>query len=121
VERTEARIEQGRGGRVRDEDLDLPWWTVRLKEIDGAVARHYGIEPAALVAHGHRAGAVKAVAVELACRLADSNGRGIGEHDGVGAGAVSAMHRKVANGWQGVLPVVDTLASPLRRKRSRNN
>jgi hypothetical protein len=121
VEQTEARIEQRRCGRVQDEDLDLPRWTVGLEEIDCAVARHYGIEPAALQAHGHRAGAAKAVAVELACRLADSNGRRIGEHYGVGSGAVSAMHRKVANGWQGVLPVVDALASRLRRKRSRNN
>ena len=72
AERTEARIEQRRCGRVQDEDLDLPRWTVGLEEIDCAVARHYGIEPAALQAHGHRAAAAKAVAVEFAGRQSRS-------------------------------------------------
>jgi hypothetical protein len=101
VERTEARIEQPRCGRVQDEDLDLPRRPVGLEEVDSAVARHYGSEPVALTAHGHGTGAAKAVAVELACRLADSNGRRTGGHYGVGSRAVSAAHRQVANGWQG--------------------
>ena len=46
-----------------------------LEEIDAAVAERYGIEPAVLKTHGHHAGPAKAVAVALASRLADENGR----------------------------------------------
>jgi hypothetical protein len=124
AERTEARIEQRRCGRVQDKDLDLPPWTVGLEEIDRAVARRPGITASsrppcrrtAIVPQRRRPWPWSSPAGK-----ADANGRRIGEHYGAGSGAVSTMHRKVANGWQGVLPVVDALASRLPRKRSRNN
>jgi len=121
VERTERSIEQRRDGRVQNEDLDLPRWTVALEEIDRWVARHYRIEEAALKEHGHRAGTAKAVAVELACRLADMSGRAIGEYYGLGSAAVSAIHRKVQKDWCNVLPIVNALALRLQDKRARRN
>ena len=121
VEKTERAIEERRDGRVQDEDLDLPRWTVAMEEIDQLVARHYHIEETALKEHGHRAGTAKAVAVELACRLADRSGRAIGEHYCLGSGAVSAIHRKVQNDWHNVLPIVNALASRLQSKRARSN
>ncbi len=121
VEKTERAIEERREGRVQDEDLDLPRWTVAMEEIDQLVARHYHIEETALKEHGHRAGTAKAVAVDLACRLADTSGRAIGEHYCLGSGAVSAIHRKVQNDWHNVLPIVNALASRLQSKRARNN
>ena len=119
VEKTERVIEGRRDGRVQNEDLDLPRWTVALEEIDRLVVRQYCIEEAALKGHGHRAGPAKAVAVELACRLADMNGRAIGEHYCLGSGAVSAIHRKVQKDWQNILPIVNELALRLQGKRER--
>ena len=121
MEQTEQSIDERRDGRVQDADLDLPRWTVALEEIDDLVAHHYRIEKAALKEHGHRAGASKAVAVELACRLADTSGRAIGEHYNLGSGAVSAIHRKVLQDWHDVLPIVDALALRLQRKRARRD
>ena len=121
VEQTVRSIEKRRDGRVQNEDVDLPRWTVALEEIDHLVARHYRIEVVALKEHGHRAGAAKAVAVELACRLADMSGRKIGEHYCLGSGAVSAIHRKVQEDWHDVLPVVNSLAKRLQGKRARRN
>ena len=74
MEKTERVMEGCRDGRVQNEDLDLPRWTVSLEEIDRLVVRQYCIEEAALKGHGHRAGPAKAVAVELACRLAGELG-----------------------------------------------
>ncbi len=79
------------------------------------------MEEASLKEHGHRAGTAKAVAVELACRLADMSGRAIGEHYCLGSGAVSAIHRKVQKDWQNVLPIVNALALRLQGKRARRN
>jgi len=121
VERTEGRIEKRRRGRIQDQDIDLPRWTVALEEVDETVARQYRIEAAALKEHGHRAGAAKAVAVELAYRLADLSGRAIGEHYCIGSGAVNAIHRKVENNWHDVLPTVNSLAVQLQHKRERKN
>ncbi len=56
TEKTEVRIEERRSGRVQDRDVDLPRWTVALEEIDAAVARRYGVDPAVLKTHGHHAG-----------------------------------------------------------------
>ena len=50
-------------------------------------ARHFKIDAARLSRHGHRAGAAKAVAVELAVRLADLSGRAVGQHYGISSTA----------------------------------
>jgi hypothetical protein len=115
-EKTEARIEQPRSGRVQDEDIDLPRWTVPLEEIDAAVARRYGIDAAVLKTHGHHAGPAKAVAVALASRLADVKARVIGEHYGISSSAIVAIHRRLAARPK-VVATVESLAKQLRRKR----
>jgi hypothetical protein len=71
--------------------------------------------------HGHRAGTAKAVAVELAYRLADLSGRAIGEHYSIGSGAVSAIHRKVEKDWHDVLSVVNSLAARIQGKGERQS
>jgi len=116
IERTEERINEGRRGGARDQDLDLPRWAVPLEEIDAAVARHYRMDQGLFSAHGHRAGPGKAVAIELAAQLADMSGRAIGEHYGIGAAGVGANHRRVA-ARPDVLRIVETLAQELRRTR----
>ena len=62
-----------------------------------------------------------AVAVDLAYRLADLSGRTIGEHYGVGSGAVSAIHRKVEEDWHHVSSAVNALALRLQGKRERKS
>jgi len=121
VEQSERAIERRRDGRIQNEDLDLPRWTIALDEIDHLVARHYRTDAATLKEHGHRAGAASAVAVELACRLAELSGRAIGAHYGLGSAAVSAIHRKVPQDWRDVLPVVNALGLRLQGKRTRRN
>ncbi len=118
VEKTEPCIEERRSGRVQERDLDLPRWNVAVDEIDAAVARHYGIDPAVLKTHGHHAGPAKAVAVALASRLAAVNGRAIGEHYGIGSAAIGAIHRRLANRpdrWD----LVESLARQLKRRRTK--
>ncbi len=118
AEKTDVRIEERRSGRVQDRDLDLPRWTVPLEEIDAAVARRYGLDPAVLKAHGRHAGPAKAVAVALASRLAEANGRAVGEHYGIGSSAIGAIHRRLADRPE-ALDVVESLARQLRRKRTK--
>ncbi len=118
AEKTDVRIEERRSGRVQDRDLDLPRWTVPLEEIDAAVARRYGLDPAVLRAHGRHAGPAKAVAVALASRLAEANGRAVGEHYGIGSSAIGAIHRRLADRPE-ALDVVESLARQLRRKRTK--
>lgn len=118
IERTEARIERRRSGRVQDQDLDLPRRTVPLDEIDKAVARHYRIDRTMLSAHGHRAGPAKAVAVALASRLAGMSGRSVGQHYGIGAAAVGAIHHRLT-GRSEVLEVVESLAKRLCKTRAK--
>ena len=118
TEKTEARIEEGRSGRVQDRDLDLPRWTVPLEEIDAAVARRFGINPAVLKTHGHHAGRGKAVAVALASRLANLSGRMAGEHSGIGSAAIGAIHRRLAD-RPDALEIVEALTKQLRRKRTK--
>jgi REP element-mobilizing transposase RayT len=115
VATTEERIEKRRSGRVQDRDLDLPRWTVALGEIDAAVARRFGIDPAVLSAHGHHAGPAKAVAVVLAARLAKVSGREIGQHYGIGSSAIGSIHRRIAKRAD-ALETVESLARKLRRK-----
>ena len=118
AEKTDVRIEERRSGRVQDRDLDLPRWTVPLEEIDAAVARRYGLDPAVLKAHGRHAGPAKAVAVALASRLAEANGRAVGEHYGIGSSAIGAIHRRLADRPE-ALDAVESLARQLRRKRTK--
>jgi hypothetical protein len=122
VERMEKRVEATRSGRVQDEDLLLPRWTVPLEEIDVAVARRYRIDVGELQAHGHHAGEAKVVAVELACRLTGLTLRAIGGHYGeISSSAVCAIHRKVQKGVHDVDSIVEPLQARLqtavRRKR----
>jgi hypothetical protein len=116
TEKTEVRIEERRSGRVQDQDVDLPRWTVALEEIDAAVARRYGIDPAVLKTHGHHAGPAKAAAVALASRLANLSGRLIGQHYGIGSAAIGAIHRRLAD-RPDALGIVESLTKQLRRKK----
>src|SRR5208337_645109 len=116
TEKTEARIEERRSGRVQDRDVDLPRWTVALEEIDAAVGRRYGVDPAVLKTHGHHAGPAKAVAVALASRLANLSGRLIGQHYGIGSAAIGAIHRRLAD-RPDTLEIVELLTKQLRGKR----
>jgi hypothetical protein len=106
VERMEGRVESQRSGRVQDEDLALPRWTVSLEDIDVAVARRYRTDVEDLRTHGHHAGEAKVVAVELACRLTGLTQRAIGEHaigehyGRISSSAVCAIHR-VSRGEKG--------------------
>ncbi len=118
TEKTEARIEKRRSGRVQDRDVDLPRWTVALEEIDAAVARRYGVDPAVLKTHGHHAGPAKAAAVALASRLANLSGRLIGQHYGIGSAAIGAIHRRLAD-RPDALEIVESLTKQLRRKRTK--
>jgi REP element-mobilizing transposase RayT len=115
TEKTEARVEARRSGRAQDADLDLPRWTVPLAAIDAAVAKRYGVAQSLLSAHGHRSGAAKAVAVALASRLAEANGREIAQHYGIGSSALGAIHRRLATRPE-VLEVVEDLARGLRKR-----
>ena len=115
-EKTKVRIEERRSGRVQDRDVDLPRWTVALEEIDAAVARRYGVDPAVLKTHGHHAGPAKAAAVAVASRLANLSGRLIGQHYGIGSAAIGAIHRRLAD-RRDALEIVESLTKQLGRKR----
>ena len=118
VEHTEERIEGRRSGRLQDQDLDLPWRTFSLKEIDAAVAGHFHIDPGLLSAHGRRVGPAKGVVLELAARLADLSNREIAEHYGVGANAIGANRRRLA-ARPPVLQAIETLTQKLRKGKAR--
>ena len=78
--------------------------------------RHYRIEPEDLFEHGHRAGAAKFVAVELACRLTGMTGRAVGSHyGGISSAAVSIIRRNVREGKYDVAQVVQRLLTKIRR------
>ena len=85
---------------MQDRDLDLPRWNVTLDAIDAAVARYCGTDRAVLSGHGRRAGPAKAVAVELAARLANVSGRAVALHDAIGSAAVVAIHLKSASAFR---------------------
>jgi len=120
ADRMEERVEMRRSGRVQDEDLALPRWTVPLDEIDAAVARHYGIDVQDLQAHGHHAGEAKVLAVELACRLTGLTQRAIGGHYGrISSSAVCAIHRKVRLGDHAVAPALESLLPQLQSSTKR--
>ncbi len=115
VEQTERQIERRRSGRRQDEDLDLPRRRVSLEDIDAAVGRHYRIDPGLFALHGRRVGCAKAVAVELAARLSDLSGRGIGAHYGICGTAIGANRRRLADRPE-VLQVIDRLGQELERR-----
>jgi hypothetical protein len=122
VDRMEKRVEGRRSGRVQDEDLALPRWTVPLEEIDAAVAKRYGVEVEDLQAHGHHAGEAKVVAVELACRLTGLTLRAVGGHYGrISSSAVCAIHRKVRNGDYEVQSALEPLLRKLQSATRRRN
>ncbi len=118
TEKTEERVEGRRSGRVQDQDVELPRWTVDLEAIDAAVARRYGVATAVLKTHGHHAGVAKAVAVALASRLANLSGRTIGQHYEIGSSAIGAIHRRLADRPE-ALKIVESLTTQLRRKRTK--
>jgi REP element-mobilizing transposase RayT len=120
VEKTEQTIELRREGRLQDKDIELPRWTVPLEEIDAAVARRFRMKAEQLRAHGHVAGPAKAVAVELACRLSGITQRAIGAHyGGIGAAAVSTIHRKVQRADHAARAAIDALLPRLMSVRRR--
>jgi len=47
IERAEGRIQHRRRGRIQDQDLDLPRWTVASGDVDESLPRYYRIEAAA--------------------------------------------------------------------------
>jgi hypothetical protein len=96
----------------------MPRWAVSLDDIDAAVARHFKIDAARLSQHGHRAGAAKAVAVELAVRLADLSGRAVGQHYGISSTGVGAIHRRAADRPE-VLAVAAKLATFLQKRHNK--
>ena len=105
---------------IRDQDLILPVVHMDLDTVDACVAKHFGIETAALKQHGRRAGPAKAVAVELACRLTGQSGRALGMHyGGISGAAVGNIRRKIREGIVDVLPVVERLVLQLRERSGR--
>ena len=96
--------------------LALPTVTVDVETVDAYVSRHYRIEPEDLYEHGHRAGAAKFVAVELACRLTGKTGRAVGAHYGqISSAAVSIIRRNIREGKYDVGPVVKRLQKKICR------
>jgi putative transposase len=116
VEKTDERIERRRTGGIQDHDLDLPRRVVALDDIDAAVARHFKIEEQRLSQHGHRAGPAKAVAVELAVRLADLSGRAVGGHYRISSTGVGAIHRRMAERPE-MLAIADKIERTLQKHR----
>ncbi len=116
MEEAANRLEERRTGRVQDKDLALPAAVVDIETVDACVARHYHMDAAELAAHGHRAGAAKSVAVELACRLTGLTGRAVGMHyGGIGASAVSNIRSRVRQSPEDILPVVERLQLAIRQ------
>lgn len=119
TEEAERRLQKRRTGRVQDRDLALPVATVDIDTVDEYVARHYRIDAADLSEHGQRVGVAKSVAVELACRLTGLSGRAVGLHyGGISGSAVSNLHRRLRQGKNGLLPVVDQLLATIHKATS---
>ena len=107
-------------GSVQDKDLALPALTVDIETVDAYVARHYGIDPADLCEHGHRVGAAKFVAVELACRLTGLTQRAVGGHYGdMGSAAISVIRRKVREGKYDLASVLKRLLAKILNAEKR--
>ena len=88
--------------------------------IDVPAAAQYGVELADLAAHGHRGGAAKFVAVELACRLTGMTGRAVGAHyGGISSAAVSIIRRKIREGNYDLVPVVRQLLAKIHKTETR--
>ena len=96
INQTERQLERRRSGRLQDADVALPSPTVNIERIDALVAAEFGIDPADLKTHGHRTGAAKQIAIELACRLTGLTQRAIGAYyGGISSGAVCMARRKI--------------------------
>jgi len=116
IDETEKRIGKLRTGRAQDADVALPTTTVDIETIDACVARHYRLDPSDLRQHGHHAGAAKAAAVELACRLTGLSGRDVGQHyGGITAAAVSNTRRKIRDDQDNLATDVQRLLIRLHR------
>ena len=118
IEMTEERILGRRTGAIQDRDIDLPRRIVSLDEINAAVARHFRIDAATLSLHGHRCGDGKAVAVELAVRLADLTGRAVGQKYGISSTGVGAIHRRIVNRPE-LLVIADKLETRLQKRTAK--
>ncbi len=67
-----------------------------IERIDRLVAEEFTVRPADLKAHGHRCGAAKRIAVELACRLTGWTQRQVGAYyGGIGCAAVCMARQKI--------------------------
>ena len=96
IDQTHRQLAQRRSGRLQDADVALPSPTVPVERIDALVAAEFGIEPADLKTHGHRTGAAKQIAIELACRLTGWTQRAVGAYyGGISSGAVCMARRKL--------------------------
>ena len=116
IKETSKRLQKHRKGTIQDKDLALPTVSVDVETVDAYVSRHYRIEPEDLFEHGHRAGAAKFVAVELACRLTGKTGRAVGAHYGqISSAAVSIIRRNIREGKYDVGPVVKQLQTKICR------
>ena len=85
-------------GSAQDRDIDYPEEFVDVGHVDEVVAEAYGIKLEMLKAHGHTSGVgvVKAVAMELACRLTGMTQRAVGvRYGGISSQAVSHARRRV--------------------------
>lgn len=110
IDRTERQLEQRHSGRIQDADLSLPSPTIDIDRIDALVAAEFGIQPVDLKAHGHRTGAAKRIAIELACRLTGLTQRAIGAHyGGVSSGAVCMARRKLRDQAGDVAKIVERI------------
>ena len=118
VEETERRLVALRTGRSQDADLALPRTVWPIRDIDAAVAAHFGLDPKELKRHGHRAGLAKFLAVELACRLTGQTQRAIGEHyGGITTAAVSTIRRKIREGKYPLAEPAKKMVRKLTRRK----
>ena len=65
-----------------------------IELIEAAVIKEFGVPREHLHVHGHRAGVVKSVAVELSCRLSGRSQREVGRYYGYGSDAGVCLQRK---------------------------
>jgi hypothetical protein len=114
IEKTRKRLQEHRKGAIQDKNMALPTATIDVETVDTYVSRHYRMEPEDLFEHGHRAGAAKFVAVELACRLTGMTGRAVGAHYGsISSAAVSIIRRNIREGRYDVGSVMKRLEATI--------
>jgi hypothetical protein len=94
VEDVKARLQRAGDQAGRSRDVNGPKGRTAFTRIDELVARTYGIAPAQLRVHGHRAGEGKRVALELAARYSGETMRHVGAHYGQMTSSAEAMARR---------------------------